>query len=940
VSPTVAQILSAAPAERSALLERVAAAPLPIAYALKDACYALWSSDPAQAVAAARALHELAALTQTPEVDALAAWTGGIAALTQGAMEEAIQHLDAAAAGFVRLAQEANAAATQVSKLIALAMLGRYDEAVACGLQARETFLATGDLLSAGKIAQNLGTIAWRRDRYQEAEAFHRAAQRHFALVDAVELLIAAENGLANAVAAQYRGREAMALYQHALARAEQSGLALRQAEIECNLGNLALAQGQYDQALAYLERSRRRYSELAMPHESAYAEQELAEAYLALNMAQEAATIYARVTPTFAALGLRMEQAWALAHHGQAALLLHQPGRAAELFAAARALFAAEANPLGAAITRLYEAQLADQRADYTEAITAAHEAETIFSAAASHGRALLARFVRGEALRKSGAYAEAEQVITATLAAAETHRLPQIAQRCYTARGMIQLAQGNPQAAERALRRAAATLEALRAPLPSDEIRTAFVADKLGPYAALIAICLASDPPRITEALAYAERARAHALAELLGRSVQLLVAPHDASAAHLVDQATALREELNWLYQQANQASSSNEPTGADPAALYANIEARETTLHELHQQLQLRSGALLGDVAPLDLSSVRQDLGTHTALISYTSINQELIAFVITDQSLDVVRNLGAEVELNDLIERLRFQIETIRHSPHLHSTHAEQLQRRVHHYLQRLHAALIAPLTALLGTRRLVFVPHQALHYVPFHALYDGTHYLIEQHECCTAPSLSVLQHCLRQPTRARQRAVLVGVPDAHAPHVHAEVTALAPLFADPVVLLGAAATSAAVHQHAPHADLLHLACHGSFRPDNPLFSALHLADGRLIARDAYMLDLKCDLVVLSACETGSNTIAPGDELIGLARGFFAAGAAALLVSLWTVDDASTATLMIHFYQRLQAGDTPAAALRSAQCALIRTHPHPFYWAPFVLMGRW
>jgi len=121
-------------------------------------------------------------------------------------------------------------------------------------------------------------------------------------------------------------------------------------------------------------------------------------------------------------------------------------------------------------------------------------------------------------------------------------------------------------------------------------------------------------------------------------------------------------------------------------------------------------------------------------------------------------------------------------------------------------------------------------------------------------------------------------------------------------------------THAALFAQAPAANLLHLACHGRFRSDNPLFSSLQLADGWLTVRDTYNLKLQCDLVTLSACETGVSQVAPGDELIGLARGFFAAGAPTLLVSLWAVDDEATTQLMTLFYQRLLAGVGPAAAL--------------------------
>ena len=155
-----------------------------------------------------------------------------------------------------------------------------------------------------------------------------------------------------------------------------------------------------------------------------------------------------------------------------------------------------------------------------------------------------------------------------------------------------------------------------------------------------------------------------------------------------------------------------------------------------------------------------------------------------------------------------------------------------------------------------------------------------------------------------------------------------------------MVLVGEQASRAAVRDQVGDVDVVHLACHGQFRPDNPLFSALRLGDGWLTVRDAYELDLDGKLVTLSACETGASAVAPGDELIGLVRGFFSAGAPSLLVSMWTVDDAATASLMADVYGRLRAGDSPAAALRSAQCRALREHPHPFFWAPFTSFGRW
>jgi CHAT domain-containing protein len=219
-------------------------------------------------------------------------------------------------------------------------------------------------------------------------------------------------------------------------------------------------------------------------------------------------------------------------------------------------------------------------------------------------------------------------------------------------------------------------------------------------------------------------------------------------------------------------------------------------------------------------------------------------------------------------------------------------------------------------------------------------LHDGADYVIERREVCYAPSAGVLRHCLARPHRMLQRALLLGVADEATPRVRDEIAAIQPLFRESVALLDEQATREALFTHAPGADVLHLACHGRFRPDNPLFSSLRLGDGWLTVYDAYALDIDCGLVALSACETGVSAVAPGDELLGLARGFFSTGAPSLLVSLWTADDESTASLMRTFYTRLRAGDRPAAALRQAQRTLLEQQPHPFFWSPFVVVGRW
>src|ERR1044071_1427267 len=167
--------------ERRALVAAHATPACPsLAHALKDVFFEAWSGNPPRAVAAAAALEALADANDSEEVEALRDWGVAIAALVGGRMAEAIRHLDEAESRFRRLCQPHMAASTQVSKLVALAMLGRYEEAIETGLRARDVFLEHGDLPAAGRVEHNLGNISWRRDRYSEAEAFLRSARERF----------------------------------------------------------------------------------------------------------------------------------------------------------------------------------------------------------------------------------------------------------------------------------------------------------------------------------------------------------------------------------------------------------------------------------------------------------------------------------------------------------------------------------------------------------------------------------------------------------------------------------------------------------------------------------------------------------------------------------------------------------------------------------------
>ena len=923
------------------LRENPVLADVRLAHSLKDICLEGWSSDPARALAAAQALKLLNRLFPEPETEALQEWCIGLEFLIQGEMELAIAHLDLSQDRFVKLQNANLAASTQVSKLIALAMLGRYDEAVECGLRAREVFEATGDSLALGKIEHNIGNIYFRRDRYSEAERFQRSARAHFESVGDQIQLAKIENSLALTLSQQHLTKAAEQLYEQALARATEVKLKSTQAEIESSIGTLALYQGYYDRALDFLERSRRKYAELNLPHVLAMTEQEIADAYLELNLVPEAIEIYERVAVRFSKLGMLADEAHALAYQGRAEITVGNLTRAQNLLSKARALYIREGNEVGAALVELSEAQLFCVKKDYISTEIAARHVEKILTSAGNPRRVIFARWLQGEAARLDQRPADAKTLLESALTEAWNLTQPDIVARCLTSLGLLAEASGDGEQAERQFRSAVEVIETLRAPLPGEEFRNAYFSDKLIPYTALARISLSCSPPRISEALLYVEKARSRSLVDALAGRLKMSIQAEDEFDLSLLKDLDEKRHELTYFYSQLNQTPDPHAVrTIEETTELQDEVRQRESAIAEITRQLRHSRHEAGGLAEELDLQRLKRCLGADKALVEFTFQGDELIAFVVTDTLIDVVRELGLESEIVDGVSKFRFQIDSLRFGSSAIRRHLDVLTKRIEQHLQSLYEQLLRPIRHLLGERDLIIVPTGHLHYLPFHALHDGDQYLIESRAVSYASSATVLQQCLHRTQPDIDSVLIFGVADDNTPQINSEIEQLRVAFPRAKVFSNDKATQAALKEHCMDADLVHLACHAQFRADNPQFSALRLGDGWLTVSDAYNLQLRCGLVTLSACETGVSAVSPGEELIGLARGFLSAGAASVLLSLWTVDDEATQRLMDQFYRELLVLKSPAKALQRAQVDALQSKSHPFFWSPFVLVGRW
>lgn len=158
--------------------------------------------------------------------------------------------------------------------------------------------------------------------------------------------------------------------------------------------------------------------------------------------------------------------------------------------------------------------------------------------------------------------------------------------------------------------------------------------------------------------------------------------------------------------------------------------------------------------------------------------------------------------------------------------------------------------------------------------------------------------------------------------------------------------LGDEATKENFLKVAPDAVLLHLATHAEVHDRDPMLSRLvfspRSSDPYLYASEIYGLSLKADLVVLSACETGLGQWARGEGVMSLARAFMIAGCPQVVMSLWAVDDRSTAQLMTDFYRGIDSELPPHEALRQAKLKMLDgdnpVYAHPYYWAGWVPIG--
>ncbi|MHC5002242.1 MAG: CHAT domain-containing protein [Planctomycetota bacterium] len=935
---TLLRALRELPPEGRAARLRETGRPDALLLELADELARMATADPDEAVALADVLAETARGAGHELAEARCRRAAARALAYAGRFDEALAACDAAAGIAERAGLEAEAGRARLASMHALAELGRLEAAESVGLATRQRFVELGERPLAARADINLGVVYQRRDEPRSAVACFERARAD--LADEPLVVGSLDNNRGEALVALNDFEAAERAFEDALGAYERAEAPIAAAIAEGNLADVAARQGHLQAALEHFEQARRRFETNRSPVHLARLLAEQAEAKAILGLPAEALAEYEAVLPDLDTHGLALEAARARSGMGRVLVRLGRASEAETALAAAATGFDELGHGTARAKIDLVRAELLAANGRLGEARQLALRA--LAALADRPAEAVAARHVLALLGLRAGDDAVALAELNTAVTLAEQLDLPPLRADLLHTRGLALRRLGRLDEAIEDLTGAMEGVERVRGTLQAQRLRAAWLGDRAAVYEQLVdALLDRGGDDAVAHAFAVAEKAKSRSLLEQIQSHV-----PIDAFDDDCDPRGRALREELGRLQAELNglysRLAESDAAGGAarEGASLQDAIRRREQQLDALRARLTITSG-VAGLLAPTaTLEQVRRRIAADERLVEYMAVGDDVVAFVVGPDGVLVRRVPGALAAVTGPLARLRFQVDRALRPGAATSPRFPRMVDDARAELAALHDLLVRPLAdGLPGAGRLTVVPHGPMHLVPFHALHDGESHLVERCAVRTAPSASILL-LGDDPVDAVDRAIVLGVADEIAPGIADEAVEVArALAAAPDdTLVGPAATVEAFRRHCGKASVVHLAAHGRFAPESPMSSGLRLADRWLTVRDIYALRLDCELVTLSGCETGVNSVTAGDELMGLLRGFFAAGARSVLASLWRADDASASEFMRRFYARWGKGADRADAVRDVQLELMRQWPHPAHWAPFILVG--
>lgn len=877
-------------------------APAPTAAVLAAQAWSLVGAEPRKARRLATAALTDATAARDHAAASIAHRALGMTALDLAGADEAVRELRQAVAAGRRAADTGLVAEAEMSLALALQHHGDAGRAL------RHAEAAVVAAPGIARLGMQRALIQERFGQLDEALETYRRAQR-----------VAAATGDRDTLARIHCNRGVLRTYRGDFDRAESDirlgealcvelGLTLMAAGARSNLGYLAARRGEIVEALRWLEQARPELEAAGGLRHGVF-QLDLCEVLLAAGLHRDAVVAGRRAIDLIGATGMQAELAEARLLTASAALRDGDVAAAEALAAAAARAFSRQRRAPWAALAREVEVQARWEGGGHDGRLLSAARRvataldETGWTASASSARILAARI----ALELGRPQIARSELVLVT----QRRRGPAASRiRALHAEALLRDAEGDPRAARAALRSGWRIVEEHRATLGATELHVGAAAHTA--ELAALGIELAARDGSAEDLLQWAERGRAGALHQPPAH------APQDPRLAEALAALRAVTSEIDTAAKD-----------GDDTRALrrrQAELESGVRSLARLvgasgpaDTSSRLPAGpgpgpgsAAAGDRAALDPDTLHAALGDR-AFVELVAASGRLLAIIGADGRL-TVRELGSADDAARESAALRMAIGRLATSagapPPLRAAARDGADRAA----AALAALVVAPLADVLDGRPLVLVPTGVLHGTPWPALPGIPDDLV------IAPSAALWLRGRQANPRAAAGSVLVAAGPG-LQHADAEVDAVGALYAGATVRRAADATAGEVRALLPAADLAHLACHGQFRDDNPLFSALELTGGRLSVFELEHLPAVPRRLVLSACDSGRAALRPGDELIGLTAVLLRLGTQSLVASVAPVPDDATRRLMVAFHTRLAAGATPPAALAAARRAL-------------------
>jgi len=853
--------------------------------------------EPGRARALALAAQGGASVGPPGEVDVIAEQALGLSARSEGRLADAVDHLERASSLAALLGLTTRGAEAKVSLAGTLIYLGRTDEALHALDEAAPALRRSQPGVVEQQRAGFLSMLGRAEEALQSYASALRAARR--AGDRLVEARACNNRGLLHIYRADFRHAErdlarAATLYEELGAHGSAASSMINRGLAAARQGDLPRALQLYDEAADLLTTPLQR-GPLALSR---------GETLLAAGLADDARTLAARTCDELRRAGMESELTQALLLLASAALLT---GAVEESRAAAETslrLATAQGRPGWASLARhaMVRAWAAAGETGVAAYRQAARAADELAQMGLQHA-AVDAHVIAGRIALARGRVDDARTHL-ATASRARRHGTTDLRVRAWHADALLRLSQGDRIGAESALRAGLRVVEEQRASLGASELRSHLSAHAIESAELGLRLSLADGRPATV--LKWMERLRGNALRTRPVRP------PDDAA---LAAELASLRHAEADLREAALAGGDTSGPARRQ-RELEAAIRGRA-----LRRGAGARGRATRGPA----LSTLPAALGAR-ALVELASLDGVLVAVVVAGRRTSLHVLAGTPEVLHEL-EQVRFALRRLTYARGGPAS-AEAARTSMRTSGRRLDELLLVPLRARIGDRPLVIVPTGALHVVPWAILPS-----VRERPVTVAPSATLwLSAAQTRPPTPRTPPVLVAGPDLA--HAGREIEGVARHHPGARRFVGARATVAAVGAALDGAGLAHLATHGTFRADNPLFSNLRLVDGSLTVYDLERLRRPPDHLVLSACQSGLSAVRPGDELMGLAATLLSLGCRTLVASVLPVPDAATRRLMLAYHRHLSNGAEPGVALARAQAGMA----DPVGAAGFVCFG--